>query len=192
VAQDVVVEIKVQPRLTKLHLAQTISYLKTTGCEVGLVCNFGGEAPEFKRVYFNRHGEVGLLPDSMVVRPDLLYPKITYEIIRGLFEIYHGLGPGFIHRIYANACYCEMQHRGLAATAYREMTIFFKERSVGNMKLNHLLIEGCVMLFPLAIQTIGQIVHEDFQRWLADQGIQLGILTNFHSQSLKPDFIVNH
>jgi hypothetical protein len=48
------------------------------------------------------------------------------------------------------------------------------------------------MLFPLAIQTIGQIVHEDFQRWLADQGIQLGILTNFHSQSLKPDFIVNH
>ena len=41
VAEDVVVEIKVKPQLTRLHKAQAISYLKVVDKEVGLVCNSG-------------------------------------------------------------------------------------------------------------------------------------------------------
>jgi GxxExxY protein len=42
VAQEVAVELKVAERLTPLHKAQGISYLKTVDKPVGLLFNFGG------------------------------------------------------------------------------------------------------------------------------------------------------
>ena len=52
VAEEVVVELKVKPQLTRLHKAQAISYLKVVGEAVGLLCNFGSPSPEFERLYF--------------------------------------------------------------------------------------------------------------------------------------------
>ncbi len=52
VAERVVVEVKVKPRLTRLDMAQLMSYLKTTDRRVGLLFNFGGSNPDFKRVFF--------------------------------------------------------------------------------------------------------------------------------------------
>jgi len=52
IADEVVVEIKVAPQLTKLHKAQAFSYLKVVGKHVGLLCNFGRAEPEFERLYF--------------------------------------------------------------------------------------------------------------------------------------------
>jgi GxxExxY protein len=46
VASVVLVEIKVVPRLRKLHTSQVLSYLKTTGLRVGLLMNFN--TPLFK------------------------------------------------------------------------------------------------------------------------------------------------
>ena len=42
VADVVLVELKAVPRLRKLHRAQVLSYLKTTGLLVGLLMNFNG------------------------------------------------------------------------------------------------------------------------------------------------------
>lgn len=47
VLDEVVVELKVAERLTALHKAQGLSYLKTVGKPVGLILNFGGAEPEF-------------------------------------------------------------------------------------------------------------------------------------------------
>lgn len=51
VNQRVVVELKaVCGDMPKLFQAQTISYLKASGLEVGLLLNFGNESLEFKRL----------------------------------------------------------------------------------------------------------------------------------------------
>ncbi len=54
VVQEVVVENKATPKLVPLNKAQTQSYLKTVGKQVGLLCNFGSEQPQFERVFFDR------------------------------------------------------------------------------------------------------------------------------------------
>jgi len=64
VAGEVVVEIKVVPQLTRLHKAQTISYLKTTGKQVGLLFNFGRPEPEFARLYYE-HREAAAEPEAV-------------------------------------------------------------------------------------------------------------------------------
>ena len=51
--QEIVVENKVTERLSPLHKAQGLSYLKTVDKRVGLLFNFGGKTPEFDRLYFD-------------------------------------------------------------------------------------------------------------------------------------------
>jgi len=47
---DVMVEIKAKARLEDVDLVQTLSYLKASGCRVGLLINFGGKRLEIRRL----------------------------------------------------------------------------------------------------------------------------------------------
>ena len=105
VAEQVVVEIKSKPNLSRLDQAQTMSYLKTTGQQVGLLFNFGSVEPEFNRLFFTERPIQPLSSSPEQGWPDLLFPELSYQILGGLFEVHNELGPGFIHRIYARACY---------------------------------------------------------------------------------------
>ncbi len=49
---DVVVEVKAKDCLGRRDEAQVLNYLKGTGKRVGLLINFGGDEPEFKRLVF--------------------------------------------------------------------------------------------------------------------------------------------
>ncbi|MBC7260719.1 MAG: GxxExxY protein, partial [Chloroflexi bacterium] len=50
VAEQVVVEIKALPGLDNSHMAQVIAYLTVTGCQVGLLMNFGTRSLQFRRI----------------------------------------------------------------------------------------------------------------------------------------------
>ena len=189
VANEVVVELKALPHLTRLNQAQTISYLKTTGKQVGLLCNFGSVEPEFKRLYFTLGQPYSHQPAKDKSWADLQFPEISGQIISGLFEIHNNLGPGFVHRIYANACYKEMQSRGLEVKPIREITVYYRGKSVGRVRQKHLLIEGVIMLFPVAVGDIEQIEPENLRRWMSSQGVPLGILANFQSERLELKFM---
>lgn len=50
VERKVVVEVKALAKLTGIDEAQTINYLKGTGCKVALLLNFGARSLEWKRL----------------------------------------------------------------------------------------------------------------------------------------------
>jgi len=47
----VVIEVKKTKKLLVDHNGQTLTYLRDSGLAVGLLLNFGGEQPEFKRIF---------------------------------------------------------------------------------------------------------------------------------------------
>ena len=53
VEEKVIVELKTVEKLTKLHEAQLLNYLKATGHKVGLLVNFQNEKAEIKRMVLN-------------------------------------------------------------------------------------------------------------------------------------------
>ena len=70
VVQEIAVEIKVAEELTRLHKAQTISYLKVVDKPVGLLLNFGKSEPELNRLYFNpAKNPQPQLPPNLTLRP---------------------------------------------------------------------------------------------------------------------------
>ena len=152
----IAIECKVVSRLEGIHKAQLFSYMKTVGTRIGLLLNFGGAEPEFERLYFDpeRQAEYGSRTWSSDGLPEgLLYPEITGNVLGAAIEVHRALGPGFIHRIYANACHHEYQLRGVGAEPRREYHVIFQGESIGSLKFNHFVIEGTVMHFPVAILT---------------------------------------
>ncbi len=190
--ENVTIECKVALRLEKIHKAQLFSYMKTVGAQVGLLLNFGGPEPEFERLYFDPdrqavYGPKVLSPDGLA--QGLFYPDVTGDILGAAIDVHRTLGPGFIHRIYANACYREYLLRGVGAEAYHDYHVIFQGKSIGALKFNHFIVKGAVMHFPVAIRDINDINVHNLKDWMRYRGIRLGVLTNFYDTTIQPVFI---
>lgn len=190
VAGEVCVELKTAPTLLPIHKAQAISYLKTIGKRVGLLFNFGSSDPEFERLYFEPRlpqNNSNSLSHALSEFPDTyLSPELTHEIIGGLFEVHSTLGPGFIHRIYANACYHELRLRGLEVRPQKAYQVIYKGCPIGEISFGHLLVNGSVFVFPVAIQDPNDIHINNLKDWMRAQSIPIAILANFYDTSLRP------
>ena len=194
VVDEVVVENKVADQITRLHKAQTISYLKTVDKPVGLLLNFGCEKPKFSRLYFNPAKRPYALSQDRLQKAraqsaDLLYPDLCFDVVGGLYEVHSTLGAGFVHRIYGNACWRELRLRGLDARPGRRMQVAYKGIVIGDVAFRHIIVEGKVMLFPVAIRDVSDIHLDDLKRWMQLCGVELGILANFDAIRLNPKFI---
>ena len=157
---------------------------------VGLLLNFGSAKPEFHRLYFDpakKPENVTQAPNEP--NPDWLYPELAYNIIGGLYEVHSTLGAGFVHRIYANACYHEMKLRGLAVQPIKRVQVAYKNIVVGTIGFGHSLVEGKIMLFPVAIRDVQDLHLDDLKAWMRWRDIQLGILANFDATRLSPVFV---
>lgn len=189
VAGEVVVELKVADALLPIHFAQLLSYLKTVSKEVGLLFRFGGPEPEFARRVLSAQAK-RVAPDvdlsAVTAREDLLYPELTHEIIGGTLEVFQSLGPGFIHRIYANACFHELADRGLEVMPRYEFDVFLEGDSLGRIKFRHLQVDDRALVFPVAVSDLNRIRITNLKAWMRHLGIPLGILVNFQATRLEP------
>jgi len=194
VVQEVVVENKVAGQLNALHRAQGLSYLKTVGKTVGLLFNFGGEKPEFDRLYFDPAKREQASPESsdhenIARSEDWLYPDLAYAIVGGLYEVHTHLGPGFVHRIYANACHHELGLRSFALMASKRMQVFYKDVAVGDIAFGHLVVDGKIMVFPVAVRDLQSIHLDSLKNWMRAKDIRLGIIANFDTLRLQTLFL---
>jgi GxxExxY protein len=189
VADEVVVEIKAAPQLTDLHKAQAFSYLKVANKDVGLLCNFGGAEPEFERLYFKPRPTLdrsdGKLPLEADQLGELLSPELSGAVVGGLYQVHTVLGPGFIHRIYANAAYHELSLRGIEVLPQREYQVIYRGQSIGEIKFNHLQVEDRLMVFPVAVQDLSSLSINNLKAWMQIQQVPVGILANFYPARLE-------
>lgn len=194
IANEVVVENKVAPSLTRLHKAQLLSYLKTINKQIGLLLNFGSPQPEFERFIFTpREAQVAKtqIEQAIATAPSskLIDPELIHAIIGSLFEVHSALGPGFIHRIYANACYHELKLRGLPVKPQKAIQVFYRGLSLGELKFSHLRVGDSILVFPAAIRNPADLHPDMFCDWLRDQQVPLGLVANFCDASLVPKFL---
>jgi GxxExxY protein len=203
VGGEVVVEVKAVPELTKEDKAQAISYAKAVGKEDVLLLNFWGTEPNYERLFYNKPeqqmalGTVREVRDVRDVRDvresavDYYYaPALVYKIQGALFEVFRDLTSGFVHRIYANACYHELRWRGLAPLDLHDFNVIYKGKFIDSIKFRHLRVQD-ILIFPIAHTDPKALPIITISEHLGYYNLPLAIIANFQTERLLPIIIRN-
>ena len=125
-----------------------------------------------------------------VIKGDLLYPELSYQLIGILFDVHNTLGYGYLEKYYQKAI----------AALFKKLKIPYREQVLVEIKVGDEVIAKGYADFMIDEKIILEIKKGDsFRKNNIDQlysylkmtGLKLGILANFTSKGLLYKRIVN-
>jgi GxxExxY protein len=191
VADRILLELKAQPELTPLHVAQVISYLKVTGYKLGILMNFGCDWFDYQRIPNYVSDKVSTAPPEVPLRDDdgWLYPQLIHDLLGALYEVHRTLGPGFLHHVYRRAIWAELQLRRLPVASVKRIEVTYRGELIGHQECRLLVVDDKVLVAAVALGSINEAERRKFKMYLKRLGLQIGLLANFHDVSLQPEVI---
>ncbi len=115
----------------------------------------------------------------------VLHKQLTGEILKVFYDVYNELGYGFLERVYQNALFIELRHRGFEIEAQKKITVYYKGVAVGDYFADIVVNQTVI----LELKACDYIVDEfEFQllNYLRSTNCEVGILLNFGKE---PEFI---
>ncbi len=116
--------------------------------------------------------------------PDLKYKEITEKIIGASMKVHAALGNGFQEVIYQRALEIELQESGLEFAREFNMPVFYKERMIGERRVDF-LVEGVISVELKAILQLEPVHFAQARNYLEAYNLEIGLLINFGSTSLE-------
>lgn len=118
----------------------------------------------------------------------LKHESITDEILASFYAFYNALGYGFLEKVYQNALFLELQHRGLKIEAQKKIAVYFRDRQVGEYYAD-IIVENKVIIELKAEVTLHPAHDKQLRNYLKATNIEVGLLLNFGE---KPQFRRNY
>ena len=128
--------------------------------------------------------------EKNLIKKDLIYPELSYQIIGILFEAYNQLGPGYHEKYYQKAIATELKRCGLSFKEQVFGPLKFKEETIGRQYLDF-LIEDKIILEIKKGDRFSRRNIEQILTYLKTTGLKLGIIANFGQKELKFKRIIN-
>lgn len=179
-------ELKVAPEITAMHKAQTLSYLKVTGADLGIIVNFGEKSLTDERLpNYLRDKKVAFEWQPPEIGKDWLYPDLTQRLFEALHRIHFELGPGFLHQVYRRAAMVELQHQEIAYRYIKTLPITYQGHLLGEHPARLINVEDKILLAVFAVQNIDEGMEVRLRARLKLLGLKLGLLANFNGTTLQ-------
>lgn len=186
VEDTVILELKVADKLSALHEAQLISYLKGYGRPLGILANFGEKSVKHK-TFPNLVSAENPLEDRFD------FDKIQTEgkeKIRGLLlmanRILVTLGPGYFHQIYRRAFSHELKAGGFEFESVNTVTASYQSQKIGEKDVNFFIL-GDLLLSAVAVKKLDSPTLSRFRHYISHFSLKRGLIFNFRSLCL--DFV---
>ncbi|MBK6933066.1 MAG: GxxExxY protein [Saprospirales bacterium] len=110
--------------------------------------------------------------------------SLTEKVIAAAFQVYNGLGFGFLEKVYENALLIEMESAGITAIQQPPLKVYFKGYVVGSyfpdLIVENQLVVEVKSLKSLAPEHEAQLIH-----YLTATGTDIGLLLNFGEKSVQ-------
>jgi len=106
------------------------------------------------------------------------YQEITDRIICSFYNVYNGLGYGFLEKVYGNALLIELECCDLSVTPQSEIEVFYRNRIVGKYYAD-LVIENKIIVELKAVKTFLPEHEAQLLNYLKATDIEVGLLLNF-------------
>jgi len=180
-------ELKVQPDLRPIDVAQVLTYLKVADLKLGILVNFGGNRLEFRRIpnFIQERSLRRRQVDAVQTSEPLLYPELTQMLRAILYEVHGELGPGFMHMHYRRATQIELRQCDIPYRVEKEIIIRFRGKPIEKRETRLVIVDDKVLLAPIAVREITPALKGRCRQYLKLLGLKLGIVANFHAPSLE-------
>ncbi|WP_372754567.1 GxxExxY protein [Labilibaculum sp.] len=113
-----------------------------------------------------------------------LHSETTGLILKAFFNVYNGLGYGFLEKVYERAMILELNSLGLKVEEQKKITVFYKDEKVGDYFAD-LIINDQVIIELKAVERIAPEHEVQLVNYLKATNIQVGLLLNFGA---KPQY----
>ncbi len=178
-------ELKVAPEIMGRHKAQTLSYLKVTGADLGIVVNFGEKSLTDERLpNYLRDKQPVFAWEPPELGKDWLYPELSAQLFETLHRVHFELGPGFLHRVYRRAAMVELREQGIAYRYIKSLPVTYQGHQLGEHPAQLINVEDKILLTAFAAPEIDAAMEGQLRARLRLLGLQLGFLANFSDTML--------
>lgn len=171
-------ELKVSATIEPKHKAQTLSYLRLTGAELGMILNFGAPSMTFARLpnFMQDWQPQAFKLDSA---PNLLHADLTAEIMAAAHDVHAILGPGYLHRVYRQAMLAELIHRRVGVRQLKQLPLRFQGVTLAMRPTYLILVDRRVLLAAVAVDALPDRAIARLRWALRMTDLQLGVVANF-------------
>lgn len=128
--------------------------------------------------------------DASVVRKNILFPELSYEIIGCLFEVYNELSGGYQEKIYQKAvarCLATHAIRYVEQASYH---IRFRGKVIGVYFMDFVIEDKIVLEIKRGNYFVKNNIKQ-VENYLKATNLQLAILANFTNLNVKYIRILN-
>lgn len=121
----------------------------------------------------------------------VIYPKLSYQVVGCLFEVYKDLGPNHREKLYQNALRQEFSKNRIEFQAQLPLRVRYKNSIIGNNYLDFLVDKKII----LEIKTGSYFRKKSFEQildYLKSSKLKLGILAYFTQDGVKFYRVLNN
>jgi len=127
---------------------------------------------------------------QIIIKKNLLFPELSYQIVGILFRVYKAIGSGFDEKHYQKALAVEFAKAGIKYLEQVRLPLKYTGKNIGSFALDF-LIENKIILEIKKDKNFARKNIEQVYSYLKATNLQLGILANFTKDGLKFKRIVN-
>ena len=120
----------------------------------------------------------------------VLYPELSYTLMKIGFEIHNKLGPGFTENIYEAAFTQELRSNNLYFEKQKPIRIKYKGIILGDYRLD-LVVDQKIVIELKAVTSLNDVFKQQLRSYLKAGNYRLGLLLNFGSRRLEYIRIAN-
>ena len=120
----------------------------------------------------------------------VIHRKLSYQVMKAVFEVHNTLGPGFAEGVYEEALAYELELREIPFERQKAVTVRYKGRTVGKHRLD-LIVDNKVVLELKAVSALTDVFKQQTLSYLKATGLRLGILINFGTPRVEYTRVAN-
>ena len=125
--------------------------------------------------------------DLYVIKHQDVDPRLNAlaeRVIGAAISVHRELGPGFQEITYGRALAIELEHRGIAYEMEVPVTLTYREKSIGEGKIDF-LIDRCLVIELKAVDGSAKAFHRQVVAYLKASKLELGLVINFNATILR-------
>jgi GxxExxY protein len=121
---------------------------------------------------------------------EIVEKELSYKVVQAAYEVFNGLGPGFLEKIYQEAMVLVLRKNRHTVEVQKPASIIFLGKQIGVHVLD-IVVDGRIILELKAVSEIAQVHKQQALSYLKATGLPLALIINFGAYRLQVARVVN-